>query len=124
MPATIIMPKTRDINDGKKIILKFDTPAIFKAIISSDWTNFKNKIIEEIKKMKGKSLYTIVGTFKNVNDRGNKNPTAWSLKKFISSNMLNIIPRAKKIRKIFIIIFENSTKKYLLNTLILNILLV
>ena len=51
MPATIIMPKTRDINDGKKIILKFDTPAIFKAIISSDWTNFKNKIIEEIKKI-------------------------------------------------------------------------
>ena len=33
------------------IILKFDTPAIFKAIISSEVINFKKIIIDEIKKI-------------------------------------------------------------------------
>ena len=70
------MPKTNDIKDGKIIILKFDTPATFKAIISSDRTNLKKNMIDEIKKINGNNLYIIAGTFKKVNDKGNKNPTA------------------------------------------------
>ena len=36
----------------------------------------KNNIIDEIRKINGKSLYINVGTFKKVNDKGTKNPTA------------------------------------------------
>ena len=53
-PVTIIMPKTNDIKAGKIIILEFDMPAIFKAIISSDRTNLKKNMIDEIKKINGK----------------------------------------------------------------------
>ena len=124
MPVTIIMPKINDIMAGKKIILKFDMPAIFIAITSSDWTKFKNNMIDEIKKINGNSLYIIEGTFKKVNDKGNKNPTAWSLKKFTSSNILRTIPKAKKAKVTFNTILEYSIKKYFLNILNLNILLI
>jgi hypothetical protein len=70
------MPKSSDIKAGKIIILKFDMPAIFKAINSSDRTNLRNNMIDEIKKINGKSLYIIEGTFKRVKITGNKNPTA------------------------------------------------
>ena len=49
--VTINIPKINDIKAGKKIILKFDMPAIFIAITSSDWTKFKNNMIDEIKKI-------------------------------------------------------------------------
>jgi hypothetical protein len=74
MPVIITIPKIRDINAGKKIILKFDIPVTFKAIISSDLINFINNIIDEIKKINGNNLYIREGTFKKVNDKGNKNP--------------------------------------------------
>ena len=51
-------------------------PATFKAINSSDRANLKNNMIDEIKKINGKSLYIIEGTFKKVKVTGNKNPTA------------------------------------------------
>jgi hypothetical protein len=76
IPVTRIIPKTNDIKAGKIIILRFDTPATFKAIISSDRTNLKKNMIDEIKKINGKSLYIIEGTFKKVKVTGNKNPTA------------------------------------------------
>jgi PII-like signaling protein len=70
------MPKTSDIKAGKIIILKFDMPATLKVINSSDRTNLKNNMIDEIKKINGKSLYIIEGTFKKVKVTGSKNPTA------------------------------------------------
>ena len=99
-------------------------PATFKIIISSDWINFKNNMIDEIKKINGNSLYIIAGTFKKVNDKGNKNPTAWSLKKLTSSNILRTMPKAKKANVTFNMILEYSIKKYFLNILKLNILLI
>ena len=123
MPVTIIMPKINDIRAGKKIILKFDMPAIFIAIISSDWTKFKNNMIDYIKKINGRSLYILECTFKKVKDKGNNNPTPWSLKKFTSSNKLRTIPKAKKARETFNMVLVYSTKKYFLNILNLNILL-
>ena len=118
------MPKINDIKAGKMIILKFDMPAIFKAIISSDWINFKNNMIDEIRKINGNNLYINEGTFKKVNDKGNRIPTAWSLKKLISSNILRTIPKAKKAKVTFNTILEYSIKKYFLNILSLNILLI
>ena len=79
-------------------------------------------MIDEIKKMKGKSLYIIEGTFKKVNDKGNKNPTARSLKKLTSSNILRTIPKAIKAKETFNTILEYLIKKYFLNILNLNIL--
>ena len=110
MHVTIKIPKINDIKAGKMIILKFDIPAIFKAIISSDRINFKNNMIDEIKKINGNILYIIEGTFKKVNDKGNKIPTAWSLKKFTSSIKLKTIPRAKKPKVTFNMILEYSIK--------------
>ena len=98
-------------------------PAILIEIISSDRINFKNKPIEEIKKINGNNLYIILGTFKKHNDNGNHNPTSWSLKKFISSNKLRMRPNDKKIKVIFNMFFEYSIKKYFLNVFDLNILI-
>ena len=80
-------------------------------------------MIDEIKKINGKSLYIIEGTFKKVNDKGNKNPTEWSLKKLTSSNILRTIPKAKKIEVTLNKILVYLIKKYFLNILSLNILL-
>ena len=79
-------------------------------------------MIDEIKKINGNSLYIIEGTFNKVKDKGNISPTAWSLKKFTSSNILRTIPKAKKTKVTFIKILEYSIKKYFLNILSLNIL--
>ena len=98
-------------------------PATFKAIISSDWTKFKNNMIDEIKKINGNSLYIIAGTFKKVNDKGNNNPTPWSLKKFTSSNILRTMPKVQKAKVTLNKILEYLIKKYFLNKLNLNILL-
>ena len=122
MDVTINMPKINDIKAGKMIILKFDMPATFKAIISSDLMNFKNNMIDEIKKINGNILYIIDGTFKKVNDKGNKIPTAWSLKKLTSSIKLKTTPKAKKAKVTFNTILEYSIKKYFINMLNLNIL--
>ena len=81
-------------------------------------------MIDAIKKINGKSLYIIEGTFKKVKVTGNKNPTAWSLKKLTSSNILRIIPRAENIKVTFNTVLEYSIKKYFLNILNLNILLI
>ena len=80
-------------------------------------------MIDEIKKINGNSLYIIAGTFKKVNDKGNKNPTAKSLKKLTYSNILRIMPKAKKANVTFNMILNYSIKKYFLNILSLNILL-
>ena len=103
------------------IILKLDIPAIFIGIISSDWINFKNKRMEEIKKINGKILYIIDGTFKIDINKGNKKSTSRSLKKLISSNKLIIIPNPKNKSVIFNINFEYSIKIYFLSMFVLSI---
>ena len=62
-----------------------------------------------------------MGTFKNVNDTGNRNPTEWSLKKFTSSIILNMIPSAKKAKVTLNMTLEYSIKKYFANIFNLNI---
>ena len=79
-------------------------------------------MIDDIKKINGKSLYIIEGTFNKVKDKGTRSPTPWSLKKFTSSNILRMIPRDKKTNVTFNKILEYLIKKYLLIILNLNIL--
>ena len=77
-------------------------PKFLKAINSCLSANFIKKNCVLIKNINGNISYKTEGTFNNVKKNGTKKLTLVSLKKEISSNILKIKARLKKIKKIFI----------------------
>ena len=89
----------KEINFNTLVLSK---PKFFKAINSCLSASLIKKNCVVIKKINGNISYKIEGIFNNVKKIGTKTLTSVSLKKEISSNILKIKVRLKKIKKIFI----------------------
>jgi hypothetical protein len=99
-----------------KIFVLF-RPKFLKAINSSLSPNFIKKNCVLIKKINGITSYKIEGTLNNVKNNGTKKLILVSLKKEISSNIVKIKVRAKKIKKILIVVAKKLLTIYFWYTL-------
>ena len=99
-----------------KIFVLF-RPKFLKAINSSLSPNFIKKNCVLIKKINGITSYKIEGTLNNVKNNGTKKLILVSLKKEISSNIVKTKVRAKKIKKILIVVAKKLLTIYFWYTL-------
>ena len=110
MPTNINARKN-EVKNNNFIIFRFPKPLIFKTSNSFLLISSKKKNCVEIKKIKGKISKSVDGVFRAVNKKGRKKLTSIFLKKEISSKILKIKIKQRKIKEIVSIFFKyNFTK--------------
>ena len=114
MTSIPIRNVVKEINFKTFVLLR---PKFLKAINSSLSPNFIKKNCVLIKKINGITSYKIEGTLNNVKNNGTKKLILVSLKKEISSNIVKTKVRAKKIKKILIVVAKKLLTIYFWYTL-------
>jgi hypothetical protein len=110
---TVNNPIKIDVENSIKIILKLLSPFVFKSINSFFLKRSKKRNCVEIKKIKGKISNKVIGDPKIVNKYGYIKFALIFLKNEISSKILKIIIKHKKIKLIKINLLKKFLIKYL-----------